>query len=181
MRAFTNTLCVLLLAAFPLAGCMSQPPMPPVPHVDLDRFMGSWYVIAVIPSRFERHAYNAVESYAMQPDGRIHTTFRYRDGPFDAVVKTMHPIGTVQPGSGNAIWGMQFIWPIKAEYVVAWLDPDYRMVIIGRSRRDYVWIMARTPSIPEPLYELSVARVKALGYDPQKLRKIPQQWPEKAP
>jgi apolipoprotein D and lipocalin family protein len=167
------------LAVATLAGCTRNvEPMPHVPHVELSRFMGDWYVIAAIPSYPEKDAYNAVESYRLRPDGRVQTTFRYRDGGFDGALKTMHPVGTVRPGSGNAIWGMQFIWPIRAEYVVAYLDDDYRETIIGRSKRDYVWIMARTPSIPAADYAALLKRVQQLGYSLDGLRKVPQRWPE---
>ena len=142
--------------------------------------MGDWYVIAGIPTWPERQSYNAVESYALLPDGRIQTTFRYRHGSFDADVETMHPVGTVQPGTGNAIWGMQFIWPIQAEYVIAYVDDAYQQTIIGRSKRDYVWIMARTPTLPEADYARLVAKVGELGYDTSQLRVVPQQWPEPA-
>ncbi|CAB3677551.1 MULTISPECIES: lipocalin family protein [Achromobacter] len=169
----------LALAAV-LAGCSSPPPMPPVAQVDIPRFMGDWYVIAGIPSWPERKSFNAVESYALMPDGRIQTTFRYRHGSFDADVETMHPVGTVQPGTGNAIWGMQFIWPIQAEYVIAYVDDAYQQTIIGRSKRDYVWIMARTPTLPEADYARLVAKVGELGYDTSQLRVVPQQWPEPA-
>jgi apolipoprotein D and lipocalin family protein len=138
--------------------------------------MGDWYVIAAIPSWPERNAYNAVESYARLPDGKIQTTFRYRDGGFDGKLKTMRPVGTVRADSGNAIWGMQFIWPIQAEYVVTYLDSDYRTVIIGRSKRDYVWIMSRTPVIADQEYDRLKARVGALGYITKDLRRVPQQW-----
>jgi len=152
--------------------------MPAVAHVDLARYQGRWYVIAAIPSFVERHAYEAVESYALRADGKIQTTFRYRNGSFAAPEKTLHAVGTVCPGSGNAVWGMQFIWPIKADYRIAYLGPDYQTVIVGRSKRDYVWIMARSPSLSPPVYEDLVKRVAALGYDARKLRKVPQRWPE---
>lgn len=148
--------------------------VPAVPYVDLPRFMGEWYVIASIPSYPERKAYDAVESYALEPDGRIQTTFRYRKGSFDAPLKTMRPVGTVVPGTGNAVWGMQFIWPIKAEYVISYLSPDYRETIIARSKRDYAWIMARTPQITQAAYAADVERLNAMGYDTAKLRPVPQ-------
>ena len=144
-HARIRKLAALALGCLALAGCSSSPPMPAVKSVDLARFMGDWYVIADIPARPERNAYNEVESYAPRPDGRVQTTLRFREGGFDGEIKTMHPVGTVLPQTGNARWNMQFIWPFQAEYVIAYLDPDYRSTIIGRSKRDYVWIMARTP------------------------------------
>jgi apolipoprotein D and lipocalin family protein len=158
-----------------LAACATgRPTIPPVASVDLPRFMGDWYVIAHIPSRQEREAYDAVESYRLGEDGRIRTTFRYRKGGFDAPPETMEPVGTVVPGTHNAVWGMQFVWPIKAEYVIVDLAPDYSRTIIGRSKRDYVWLMARTPSLPEAELESAIARIGALGYDTTKLRMVPQ-------
>lgn len=158
-----------------MGGCAShKPSIPPVASVDLPRFMGDWYVIAHIPSRQERDAYDAVESYRLDADGRIQTTFKFRRGRFDAPVETMTPVGTVVEGSGNAVWGMQFVWPIEAEYVIVDLAPDYSRAIIGRSKRDYVWLMARTPGLPEPELSAAIARIKALGYDIAKLRMVPQ-------
>lgn len=165
---------VAALTAAMTACATSRTTIPPVSHVDLPRFMGDWYVIAHIPSRPEREAYDAVESYRLDPDGRIRTTFRYRKGRFDAPLDTMEPVGTVVPGTGNAVWGMQFVWPIKAEYVIVDLAPDYSRTIIGRSKRDYVWLMARTPQLPQAELDAALRRIRELGYDTGKLRMVPQ-------
>lgn len=170
----------LALAAAAFACRADSLPMPSVPHVDIDRYMGSWYVIASIPTRPERNAFNAVETYSLRPDGKIGTVYRYREGGFDGKLKTMHPVGRVLPDSGNAVWGVRFIWPIEAEYVIAYLEPDYSTVIVGRSKRDYVWIMARTPAISGEKYRQLTEQVTALGYDAGKLRKTPQRWPEES-
>lgn len=164
------------LVAMTAAGCATGnvKPIPPVAELDLPRFMGDWYVIAHIPSFPERHAFDAIESYAIRPDGRIQTTFRYRNKSFDAPMKTMRPVGTVKPGTGNAVWGMQFFWPIQAEYVVVYVDDDYTQTIVGRSARDYAWIMARTPRISEQDYAAHLQRLRDLGYDLADLRRVPQ-------
>lgn len=149
-------------------------PIPPVDNVDLPRFMGDWYVIANIPTFLERESYDAVETYELRDDGKIQTTFRQRKGSFDAKVDTMRPVGTVREGTNNAVWGMQFVWPIKAEYVIVYINEDYSQTIIGRSARDYAWIMARTPQISDADYAAHVERLKTLGYDISKLRRVPQ-------
>ena len=164
----------LVLTAL-LAACASSPPsIPKVAKVDLQRFMGDWYVIAHIPTRLERDAFDARESYALRPDGSIQTTFQYRDGSFDAPIKTMKPIGRVRTGTGNSVWGMQFVWPIEAEYVIVYVDDGYRLTIIGRSDRDYAWIMARTPQIPKSEYAAAAKRLVDLGYSTEGLRMVPQ-------
>lgn len=159
-----------------LSGCAAkQPPIPTVPNVDLARFMGDWYVLANIPLSAEKGAHNAVESYRLKPDGTIGTTFTFRDGSFDGELKRYEPTGFVQDKS-NAVWGMQFFWPVKAEYLIAYLDGDYTRTIIARTRRDHVWIMARTPTIPAGEYESLVRKVGELGYDITKLQRVPQRW-----
>ena len=66
-----------------LTGCASSPPtIAPVSEVDLPRFMGKWYVIAHVEGPFDKAAYNAVETYALRPDGRIGTTYQQRKGGF---------------------------------------------------------------------------------------------------
>ncbi len=162
-----------------LSGCLAavKEPIATAEHVDLERFMGRWYVIGNIPTVFERDAYNAVEHYELGDDGRVHTTFTYRDGGFDAPVETMTPTGYVREDTGNAVWGMQFVWPFKAEYLVLYVDADYQTTIIGRSKRDYAWIMARQPTIAEAQYRRLVERLRAAGYDVSGIRRVPQQWP----
>ena len=171
-RAVLASVVLLLLGA-----CQSAPTRAPIalaPQVDLQRFMGDWYVIAAIPTWLEREAYDAVERYERRADGRIQTIFSYRDGSFDAPLKTMRPVGTVVDTRSNAVWTMQFLWPFEADYRIVHVDPAHREVIIGRDKRDYVWIMARTPQIAEADYQRLVALVAAQGYDATKLRRVPQ-------
>lgn len=167
---------LLAIAALALAGCRQEdhPPLALARDVDLERFMGDWYVIASIPTRIEREAYDALESYRLAEDGTIETTFTFRKGGFDGEPKRYTPRGYVVEGTGNAVWGMQFVWPVKADYRIAWLDSGYSMTVIGREDRDYVWIMAREPQIDGPAYDALVAFVGSQGYDIAGLRRVPQ-------
>lgn len=164
-----------------LMGCSStHTPIRTEPQVDLSQFMGDWYVIANIPTFIEKGAHNAVESYAMNEDGAIDTTFRFRKDSFDGEIKTYHPTGYVNDDPSNAIWGMQFVWPIKADYRIVYLNENYTQTIIGREKRDYVWIMARTPTIPDADYRELISLLTEEGYDTSLIQKVPQQWPEKS-
>jgi apolipoprotein D and lipocalin family protein len=173
---FTIFLPAMLL---PLTACQSAPPapMPTVPKVDLQRFMGDWYVIANIPTFIEKGAHNAVESYRLDADGSIATTFTFREGAFDGKPKRYTPRGFVRDDGSNALWGMQFLWPVKADYRITYLNDDYSQTIISREKRDYVWIMARTPSLPDADYQRLLKIVQAQGYDMSRVQKVPQRWP----
>ncbi len=175
MGILRTILCGTVMMAW---GCSTLSPLEPVGQVDLQRFMGDWYVIAAIPTFIEKDAYNAVESYRLADDGTIATTFRLRKGGFTGPIKSYHPRGYVRENTGNAVWGMQFIWPFKAEYLIIHLDEDYATTVIGRNKRDYVWIMARTPHLPDAMYQRIVQRLGTQGYDTGRIRKVPHQWPE---
>jgi apolipoprotein D and lipocalin family protein len=170
-------LSCLLAAALFIAGCQSVPTITTVDHVDIDRYMGDWYVIANIPTFLERDAYNAVERYSLREDGTIDTVFTFNKGGFDGKPRRYNPRGFIR-SDNNAEWGMRFVWPFKAEFLVLWLDEDYTQTVVGRSRRDYVWIMAREPQLPEADYQRIVDFLAAEGYDIAKIQKVPQRWPD---
>jgi len=148
-------------------------PIHTVEKVDLKRFMGDWYVIASIPTFIEKDAFNAIESYRLDDDGTVAATFRFNKGSLDGPVKEYNPRGFIQDKQSNAVWGMQFIWPFKAEYRIIYLSKDYSQTIIGRTKRDYVWIMARTNTIPNTDYERIVKFLKEQDYDTNNLRVVP--------
>jgi len=171
-------LCAALGLLVSLAGCATthRSPIPTVRDVDLARFMGDWYVIAHIPATVEKEAYNGVESFRLEEDGSITTTYTFREGDFGGELETYHPTGFVRDAANRSTWGMQFLWPFEAEYLISYLDAGYTRTIIARNKRDLVWIMARTPTLPDADYERLVAQVAAWGYDVRALRRMPQRW-----
>jgi apolipoprotein D and lipocalin family protein len=166
-------LAAIILSYIMIAGCQTIRPIHTLESVDLERFMGDWYVIASIPTFIEKDAYNAVESYRLDEDGTILTTFRFNKGSLDGPLKEYTPRGFVKNTDSNAVWDMQFIWPIKAEYRIIYLTDDYAQTVIGRSKRDYVWIMARTPTIPDEDYQRIEKFIDNQGYRLDDLRKVP--------
>ena len=168
----------LVLLPVLVSGCSSVPknPIPTVDYVDLERFTGDWYVIANIPTFIEKDAHNAVESYTRKDADTIATTFSFNQGGVDGKRKVYTPTGYIKDKKSNAVWGMQFIWPFVAEYRIVYLNQDYSQTVIGRSKRDYVWIMARTPVLPESELVKLIDVVAELGYDRGKLQMVPQVW-----
>ncbi len=86
----------------------------------------------------------------------------------------MHAIGTVLDKQTNARWGVQFFWPFKAPYLVIDLAPDYSTTTIGYPSRDLIWIMARTPTLPESTYQSLLQNASSQGYDINRIVKVPQ-------
>ena len=86
----------VLISFFSFIGCTSYPPIKSEEYVDIDRFMGDWYVIANIPTFIEKGAHNAIESYENNNDGTIATTFTFNADSFDGDIKVYHPKGLVK-------------------------------------------------------------------------------------
>jgi len=170
----------LALAAV-LAGCASTrenlPPVALVPHVDLQRYMGDWYVIANIPTFIEKDAHNAKENYRLDADGTVPTVFTFNAGAADGPVRKYESRAFILDTSTNAVWGEQYIWPIKADYRISYLSPGYTETVVTREKRDNVWIMARTPTIPEADLARLTDFVGSQGYDIAKLQRVPQDAP----
>lgn len=173
-RPLIAALCMALAGS----GCTALPDQQAIrteANVDIERFMGDWYVIASIPTFIEKDAHNAIESYALAEDGTIDTMFSFRKGSFDGELKHYNPRGFILDES-NAIWGMRFVWPLKSDYRIMYLNDDYTQTIIGRNKRDFVWIMARTPSIADDDFFDHAHMIREQGYDTSKLKLVPQQW-----
>ena len=168
-----------LLVLFALCGCApAGPPIRPVSPVDLTRFMGRWYVIASIPTRFERGGYNPVETYSRESDGTICTWFRLRPGSFEAPVKLIHSSASPVAESGNGEWRVRLFGIFSMQYLVGWLSSEYSQVLVVRDARDYLWFMARTPEVSAADYQAMLDRAEALGYAIARIEKAPQKWPE---
>ena len=161
-----------------LTGCSNHAPMKSVEYVDIDRYMGDWYVIANIPTFVETGAHNAIESYALNADGSIATTFSFNDGSFQGERKTYQPTGFIFDRHSNAVWGMQFIWPFKADYRIVYIKEDYSVTVIAREARDYVWIMSRSPVIEDAEYTRLVDLIVEIGYKRSEIQRVPHSWPD---
>jgi apolipoprotein D and lipocalin family protein len=163
------------------AGATEVTPLRPVgKRVDLNRFMGDWYVIASIPIDLffasEVGAHNAVESYELRDDGKIQTTYTFRKGGFDGAPKQFNPVAWVHNAATNSEWRMQFLWPFRSAYLIAYLDDDYQYTIIGVPNRKNVWVMSRTPEVSEARYAELLSVLTELGYDTGLVQRLPQQW-----
>lgn len=172
----------LAIATLILGACASNP-LPPLTGMqeplDLPRFMGDWYVLAFIPIDLplisEKDAHNGMESYRLAADGTIETTYTFRDGSFDGPARRMTPRARVANPPLNTEWKMKFFWFLPAgNFLIIDRDEAYTRTVITVPDRRWVWLMARTPSIPDSEYEAMLAMLTQKGFDTAKLRKVPQ-------
>ena len=167
---------MLLVSIFAFQSCRQGPPIRMAERVNLDLFMGDWYVIANIPTFIEKGAHNAIESYSKKSDTVIDTQFSFNKDSFTGPKKEYNPTGfVVTENPSNAEWKMQFLWPFKSEFIIVYVDPAYEYTIIGRTKRDYLWIMARKPQIDPRELEKLVKIAVDEGYRASDILMVPQQ------
>lgn len=142
-------------------------------EVDLQRFMGEWFVIANIPYFPERGKVASSDVYALREDGRIENTYVFRRD-FDTPERRWSGVSEVVPGSKGAHWEVQFIWPFKADLLVLDVDPDYQWALLGHPKRSMAWIFAREASMDDAQYQSLLARMADFGYDPASILRVPQ-------
>jgi apolipoprotein D and lipocalin family protein len=174
MPSLRVVFAVPLLSAMLLACASSRAPVHTVQHVDLPRYMGDWYVIAEIPNLAEKHCIDSVESYALRADGKIDNWFSCRKGSDAPLKRVTSATASIADTSSNATWHLRFFKVIPVDYVILDLDPDYRWAMIGHPSRRWGWILARTATLPDPLYQSILARAEGQDYDATRFVKVPQ-------
>ena len=175
MKKIISLGVVVIVSLFTFQSCRQGPPIRMAEQVNLDLFMGDWYVIANIPTFIEKGAHNAVESYSRKEPDVIDTTFTFNKDSFTGPKKQYNPTGFVDTDDpSNAEWKMQFLWPFKSEYIIVYVDPAYEFTIIGRTKRDYLWIMARKPQIDQSELARLIQIAVDEGYDKEAIKLVPQ-------
>ena len=144
--------------------------------VDMERFMGDWYVVALIPTPFEKNIANGVENYRMNDKGEILVTYTYRKGSPEGKEKTMRQKGWIINSETNAEWKVRPLWPLKLPYYVLEVGSDYGYTVIGTDSKDYLWIMSRKPAMDGKELEEIIARMVERGYDRDSMQFMVQDW-----
>ena len=159
-------------------GCaLNDTPLPTAENVNIDLFMGRWYVHGYTPIIVDKNAHNAIEHYRLDADEKIQTTYQFRDGGFDGEIKTHTPVGWVhEKVASNAEWRMQFIWPFSADYIILHLDADYSETIVAHPSRKYAWIMLRDDTVSDADYDRLLSKLETAGYDTDIMQKLPHNW-----
>ena len=174
-RIWSTLSLVLLIAACTTAG--QRPPLETVSRVDIDRYAGTWHEVALYPNRFQQAcAADTTATYTPLADGRIGVRNSCRRA--DGSEMSVNGVAEVVDAATNAKLKVSFLpawlrWTGigRGDYWVLYLSPDYRVAIVGEPSREYLWILARTPTLPEAEYEALMPKVRAAGYDPARLRR----------
>jgi len=170
-------LATLVIFTVNVSAQTKKPPFQKVvERMEIEKFLGPWYVIALLPSAFEKRAVNGIETYSLDTKGNIRVEYVfYKDSPTGKKT-VMHQKGWIVDKQTNTEWKIQPLWPIKLPYLIIDLADDYRYTVIGTNNYDYVWIMARKPALSDEDYASILGRLEARGYKIADIKLMPQVW-----
>lgn len=173
---FTFLAVVVLMI---LAGCSSsdtKPYMQTVPKVDLNRFMGKWYVQAGRFTMFEKDPYNSIEEYTwIESEKKIKIDFSYNQGSFTGPVKKIPQTGWIKDEVNNSHWVISPMWPFKFDYLIIALAENYEWTVIGVPNQKWFWVMSKTPQLPREKTDEIINKIKESGYDVSNLQYVTHQ------
>jgi apolipoprotein D and lipocalin family protein len=155
-------------------GWAKQPALEVVDHVDLDRYLGTWYEIASYPAWFQKNCTAVTAEYSLRDDGLIRVVNSCRKGSLDGPLKRSTGRAKVVDQTTNAKLKVSFFGPFWGDYWIVDLDPEYRWAVVGVPSRKYLWILSRTPTMDDALYREIVGRLPERGYTADTLNRTLQ-------
>jgi len=167
--------CVIMMSIIlNLISCATVPEYSKtVDQVDIQKFMGTWYVQAGRFTPFEKDVFNGVEVYNWNArENRIDIGFTYNQGSFDGPIKSLPQKGWIYNEISNAHWKVSPLWPLKFSYLIIGLDSNYQWTVIGVPDQKYVWLMTRDKSLPKDVFDKIVSEITAKGYNMDSLVRV---------
>jgi len=164
-----------LICSLILTACVGSPErVEPVEGFELDRYLGKWYEIARLDHPFERGLSNITAEYSLQDDGGVRVVnrgFSKKAGKWDEAVGKAYFVEREDLGYLK----VSFFGPFYGSYIVFELDNDYRYAFVSGPKTSYLWLLARTPTVPDRVLQHFIERASALGFDTDALIFVEQE------
>ena len=180
LAAATLQLASLKVAAQTAATPATLPAVATIAALDVARYMGTWYEIAKFPNRFQaKCAANTRAQYLAQTDGSVQVlnSCTTADGStIDALGKALQVGAATSPKLQVRFAPAWLSWlpMVWGDYWVIDLDTDYQLAAVSDAKREYLWVLSRTPQVNTKAYDALLERLKAHHFAVQKLELTPQ-------
>lgn len=147
--------------------------LPTAEYVDINRYIGKWYAISSLPQFYTWKCKGQTAEYKIINEQSIsvkNTCIKARGK------SAIYGQAVIENAATNAELVVTFnnfftrLFRVRGDYTIIKLDPDYKYVIIGSQDRKTLWIMSRTPDMPEEIYDEYIAYVDELGFPVEKLK-----------
>lgn len=144
-------------------------------NIDLKRYQGTWYELARLPMYFQRDCAQSEARYLLKDDGNVAVTNRCRthDGEWQQASGTASP---QVEGKTDKLWvvfdnwfSRLLPWAGKGDYWILYVDDHYKTAVVGNPNRKYLWLLSRTPNVPEWVKQEMLGKARQQGYDTSRL------------
>jgi len=137
--------------------------------IDITKYLGTWYEIARLPHSFEKGLENVTANYQLREDGKIQViNTGYKQGKRN---EAQAVAWIINPKCTGRLY-VSFFWLVKSEYKIIYIDREYKLAVVTSCKRNYLWILSRTPEIEKQSYIDLVNFAAVNGFDVKKLIKV---------
>lgn len=141
-----------------------------VSYVDLKKYAGKWYEIASFPQRFQKHCTCTTAEYTLTDKDFVVVENRCKKDSVNGKSSYIKGKAFVVVNSGNAKLKVQFFWPFRGKYWIIDLADDYSYAVVGHPNKKYLWILSRTPTMNNSIYQQIMINIKEKGFNISKIK-----------
>jgi apolipoprotein D and lipocalin family protein len=170
----------LVALALHAGAASAAEPLATIPALDVQRYMGAWYEIAKFPNDFQKKCVgDTTATYSLREDGRVAVVnrCRTRDGGAEVAEGVARQVGSASSPRLKVRFApafLSFLPMVWGDYWVIDLDQGYQLSAVSEPKREYLWILSRTPQVEAAAYEALLARLRAKGLDTSRLVRTSQ-------
>lgn len=164
---------LLCLLAASITAC-SQPrqdtsPVKTQQPINLKKYAGRWYEIASFPAYFQKNCLCTQAYYQPEPHYIRVINSCYKKSPHTPL-NIARGKAFITPNTGNSKLKVQFFWPFKGDYWILYVSPGYQTAVVGNPKRNYLWLLSRTPTLPHKTIEKLKRIASKQGFDISRLQ-----------
>ncbi|WP_216179020.1 lipocalin family protein [Polynucleobacter sp. 80A-SIGWE] len=151
-----------------------------IASLDVPRYLGTWYEIAKFPNWFQKKCVSNTKAvYTAKPDGnlRVLNSCKTAGGETSEAEGLARQIGAKDSPKLEVRFApewLSFLPMVWGDYWVIDIDPQYQVAAVSDPRREYLWVLSRTPQLDPKVYAELLQRLKQQQFDIQKLELTPQ-------
>jgi len=167
---------LLFLVSLILTACTGMPDnITPVKKFELDRYLGKWYEIARLDHSFERGLEKVTAEYILREDGGVSVINRGYSPKKDEWNEAEGKAYFVNDDNEGYL-KVSFFGPFYGSYVIFELDEEnYQYAFISGPNTSYLWLLSRTPTLPQEIIDRFIQKTKKLGFDTSSLILVNQE------
>lgn len=146
-----------------------------VKNVDINKYIGKWYEIARFPHSFEKNLQGVTATYSFLKNGKIRVVNEGRVDSLNGKIKVANGKAKIPNANEPGKLKVSFFLFFYSDYFILELDEvNYQYALVGSSSDKYLWILSRTPQMPDSTFKMLTEKAKNRGYDLSQLQMVEQ-------